>query len=127
MGALFDNVFRKIYNCIMLKNLFALIDSIQPLTIILALYGLLMAVAAFRSSGVYYFCCALLLAASIILHVIDGGDIAQVFFMLFFMLAALTVCYILSVRFSKYGWMLRVPLNEKRMTKDKEQKHDIIE
>lgn len=91
-----------------------LINDINPITIILIVYGLVLIFTAFIKSTylIFSFLGSCSIIASIILRVLNGGDITQVFIMIFFIIAIITVFFLLTVRFSKYGWILRVPVSK---------------
>lgn len=98
----------------MIESFKALIRNIGPLTVITALYGILMVTAAFskHGTGAFYYNAFLSMISSVIIHLIGGGSIAEIFYLLMFMLIAVTVAFILSIRMSKYGWIIRTPLTD---------------
>lgn len=89
-----------------------IIYSIKAEEVILALYGLLLLTTSFVKSsyGIYSFSGALALCAGIAVRVLSGGNIAQLFIIVFIYLSLITVLFLLSVRFSKYDWIMRMPL-----------------
>lgn len=93
------------------NNFIALITEIEVTELILAAYGLLLLATSFIKSsyGLYSFTGALALSCSIAVRLLGGGNIAQAFIMLFVMLFLITLFFLLSMRFSKYGWILRMP------------------
>jgi len=93
-----------------------LIDNIEPVTIILAIYGLILVVTAFVKYSYGVFACTgtLSLIASIAIRLLNGGNLAQVFIMVFLMLMLITFFFIMTVRSSKYGWIIRMPLSPVR-------------
>ena len=98
----------------MIESFQALIRNIHPLTVITALYGILMITAAFskHGTGAFYFNAFLSMVSSVIIHLICGGSIAEIFYLLLFMLIVVTAVFILSIRMSKYGWIIRTPLTD---------------
>ena len=58
----------------------------------------------FIFSGVVSIC------AAAAIRILNGGGLAQVFIMTFIILGIITTAYIISVRFSKYGWIIRMPV-----------------
>jgi hypothetical protein len=91
----------------------SLIYNIEPSAVILSAYGLLLIAASFIKTqyGLYTVFGALCLSASIAVRMLGGGNIAQAFIMLFIMLFLITVIFLLAARFSKYGWILRMPVS----------------
>jgi hypothetical protein len=93
-------------------NFLSLIYSIEPVAVLLTAYGLLLILASFiKTTSVYSFTGALAIGVAIVVRVLGGGNVAQVFFMVLFSLFSITVFFLLSVRFSKYGWIIRMPVS----------------
>lgn len=96
------------------NNFLYLIKNIEPFTLVLAFYGLVLLISGFIKSsyGVFYFSGTLILLCSVGLPFINGGNIAGLFIMIFFLLILITASYMMSVRFSKYGWIVRMPVSK---------------
>jgi ABC-type Na+ efflux pump permease subunit len=95
----------------MLDNFNRLISTIKPITVIVALYGIVMLIAAMSKNGraALYFNGALALLSAIAIHALDGGSIGEIFFMVLFILIIITAAFILYIRLFRYGWILRKP------------------
>ena len=105
----------------LVNSFLKLINDIEPLTIILMIAGLILIISAFTKSSYFTFgfTGVLSLGAAVAIRVINGGDIAQVFIMVFVILFIITVSLMMSMRFSKYGWIIRMPVSREDIKKAK--------
>ena len=88
-----------------------LIAEIEPESALLMAAGILLITASFLHAFYPPFIVigSVMCAASVVLRVNGGGDIAQVFVMVFFALLVITAAFFLVIRASKYGWIIREP------------------
>lgn len=98
----------------LVQSFLKLVKEIEPETLILSVFGILLVSASFvRSSGAVWLVNGFLcLIASLAIRIIGGGDLAQAFIIILIQLLAITVAFIVAIRFSKYGWIIRMPLSK---------------
>jgi hypothetical protein len=77
--------------------------------LVLTLFGLTLIACAFIKSsfGFFSFLAWLSLSASLTVGILEGGGLSYVFIYVFFVLSVISVMFVLSARFSRYGWINR--------------------
>lgn len=97
-----------------------LIHNTEPVAVILFLWGFVFITAGFKKSFYRPFLALgfLMSAAAIAIRMAGGGNLVQAFILLFIDLLAITLSFIVVMRLSKYGWIIREPVMSRENGRD---------
>lgn len=97
---------------VFMQTIKTLIAEIQPESVVLMAAGLALVIASFLHAFYPPFIVigGAMCLSSVAIRISGGGDIAQIFIMVFFALVIITVAFFWIIRASKYGWIIREPI-----------------